>query len=313
MNIQQFQYVLAVADTRHFETAAAKCFVTQSTLSTMVSRFEDEIGIRVFDRKRKPVEITSEGQVIIDHLRVIAGEIDQLGEVVNELKGEVKGKLSISVIPTIAPFLLPLFLQDFASRFPDLSISVNEQTTAEIVRQINRRELDIGILSIPLTDNDLMEYKLYDEPFVFYDAEHVNQRSINVGKVDMTNLCLLEDGHCMRTQVLKLCDKYGKDVASKLNFEYKAGSIDSLLRFVKANNATTLLPYLSVTDFSDEDNMHVREFSAPVPYRSVGLVTHRHFAKKKAVKELQNSIINAIKDIIPAITIKGEKLMPLGD
>jgi LysR family hydrogen peroxide-inducible transcriptional activator len=161
--------------------------------------------------------------------------------------------------------------------------------------------------------NDLIEYKLYDEPFVFYDAEHVNQRSINVGKVDMTNLCLLEDGHCMRTQALKLCDKYGKDVASKLNFEYKAGSIDSLLRFVKANNATTLLPYLSVTEFSDDDNRHVREFSAPVPYRSVGLLTHRHFAKKKVVKELQTSIISATRNLIPAISIKGEKLMPLGD
>jgi LysR family hydrogen peroxide-inducible transcriptional activator len=170
MNIQQLQYVLAVAENRHFELAAQKCFITQSTLSTMISKFEDEIGLQIFDRKNKPVSITTEGQIIIEQLKNIINDIEQLNELVKEIKGEIKGNLSISVIPTIAPYLLPLFMQSFASKFPDLNIKVKEQTTHEIIRNLKSRELDIGIISIPVEDKDIVEHKLYDEPFVFYDA-----------------------------------------------------------------------------------------------------------------------------------------------
>ena len=111
MNIHQFQYILALAEHRHFEKAAEKCFISQSTLSTMISKFEDEVGIMVFDRKKKPVDITSEGMLVIEQLKKINKEIESLHEVTNELKGEVKGKLTIAVIPTIAPFLLPLKLR----------------------------------------------------------------------------------------------------------------------------------------------------------------------------------------------------------
>ena len=162
MNIQQFKYILAVAEHRHFELAAEKCFVTQSTLSTMISKFEDELGIQVFDRKKKPVGLTNEGELIIDQLKIILNNIDQLDELKHELKGEVKGKLTMAVIPTIAPFLLPLFLQDFANRFPDLVIEVRELTTKEILRQLKSRELDIGILSTPINDSEIKEVDLYD-------------------------------------------------------------------------------------------------------------------------------------------------------
>src|SRR5210317_1817585 len=105
MNIQQFKYILAVAESRHFETAARKSFISQSTLSTMISKFEKEIGIAIFDRKKKPVEVTSEGKILIEQLKIITREIEQLEEVSKAIKGEVSGDLTISVIPTIAPFL----------------------------------------------------------------------------------------------------------------------------------------------------------------------------------------------------------------
>eukprot|EP01036_Dinobryon_divergens_P048933 gene48933-65614_t len=123
----------------------------------MISKFEDEIGIKIFDRKKKPVELTAEGQVIIEQLKVIWKNIEQFTELTKEIKGEIKGTLTISVIPTVAPFLLPLFLQDFAAKFPQLVIKVKEQTTGEIIRQIKSRELDIGIISIPVKDKDIVE------------------------------------------------------------------------------------------------------------------------------------------------------------
>ncbi|MFM9984267.1 MAG: LysR substrate-binding domain-containing protein [Flavobacteriales bacterium] len=311
MNIQQFQYVLAVAENRHFETAADKCFVTQSTLSTMISKFEDEIGIQIFDRKKKPVEITTEGKLILEQLKVIASTIEQLGELTSEIKGDIKGNLSIAVLPTIAPFLLPLFLQNFAARFPNLHITVREQTTEEIVRQIKSRDLDIGIISIPVQVPDILEYKLYDEPFVFYDATQKGQGPISIRKMNMDNLCLLEEGHCMRTQVMKLCDLHKRSIHSNLNFEYKAGSIDSLLRFVKSNKATTLLPFLATVGMPASENELLSQFADPVPYRTIGAVVHRHFVKKKILDMLQKEIITHVSLHLPVLKVKGKKLNPV--
>lgn len=311
MNIRQFEYILAVAKHRHFELAAEKCFITQSTLSTMISRFEKEMGIQVFDRKKKPIGLTAEGKMVIAQLKKIVWEIEHLEELTQEIKGEVKGALSMAVIPTIAPFLLPRFLQAFAGKFPDLQIQVREQTTEEIIRNIRRRELDIGILSIPVEDKDLIEVELYDEPFVFYDAAEVVKPELAIDQLDVTNLCLLEEGHCMRTQIINLCDMHKKQLHQMLNFEYKAGSIDSLMRFVKANQATTLLPHLATVEMSPEEMHHVRTFLDPVPYRTVGLVVHRHFVKKKLLGRLKESIINAIEPHLPEITIKGQQLDPI--
>jgi LysR family hydrogen peroxide-inducible transcriptional activator len=311
MNIQQFQYILAVAEHKHFELAAEKCFISQSTLSTMISRFEDEIGFKIFDRKKKPVQLTNEGAIIIEQLKIIANNIEQLKELTSIVKGEIKGSLTLSVIPTIAPFLLPIFLQDFATKFPNLKIKVREETTTEIIQKLKSRELDIGILSTPLKDNEILEIKLYDEPFLFFDAEQVANDYITLEEIKMKNLCLMEEGHCMRTQVMQLCDNGDSQNGAKFNFEYKAGSIDSLLRFVKANKGTTLLPYLATIDFSKQEKTHLSNFLTPIPYRSVGMVVHRHFVKKNLLDILQKDITKIIMPILNKMEIDGERLYPL--
>jgi LysR family transcriptional regulator, hydrogen peroxide-inducible genes activator len=302
MNIRQFEYVLAVAEVRHFELAAEKCFATQSTLSTMVSKFEEELGITIFNRKKKPVEITAEGEVIIEQIKAIQSQIGVLNELAKEFKGEVDGTLTLSVIPTIAPFLLPLFLQSFAEKFPQLQIEVREQTTGEITRLLKARELDIGILSLPINDPDLIEIPLYDEPFLLLDCGNRYANPVRPEALNPSDIWLMEEGHCMRTQIVTFCDLETRLATPPFNFNFKAGSIDSLLRFVKANNATTLLPYLATTAYSTEERERLREFQAPVPIRSVGLVVHRHFVKRRVLYFLEQEILKQVHPILPKTT-----------
>lgn len=312
MNIQQFEYVLALAESRHFETAADRCHITQSTLSTMISKLEEELGILIFDRKKKPLEITSEGSQLISQLQIITKEIDNLDEMVKEIKGEIKGEISVAVIPTIAPYIVPLFITQFANKYPQLKIQVKEEQTAEIVRNLKQRTLDIGIVSIPIKDKELSEYPLYNEPFVYYDMNNtgLNPQSISAKDVDLSRLCLLEEGHCMRAQVLELCDFHEKHWNRHFNFKYNAGSIDSLLRFVKHNQASTLLPYLAAVNMSEEDESKLHFFTEPIPYRSVGLLTHRHFVKKRILEKLKMEIIEAISPKIPAFNWETKPLLP---
>lgn len=311
MTLQQFKYVLAVAQYRHFELAAESCFVTQSTLSTMISKLEDELGLKIFDRSKKPVEIIPEGALIIDQLKIVMSDIGQMEELVKEIKGEIKGRLTISVIPTIAPFLLPLFLQDFAGKFPELNIEVKEQTTDTIIKQLKSRVLDIGIVSIPLEEKDLIEIKLYDEPFVLFDASLKSHNSSPHSKMDLSNIWLMEEGHCMRTQALQLCNQNKKGSPPSANFDFKAGSIDSLLRFVKANKGSTLLPYLSVLQFSEKEKNQVKHFSTPVPLRTVGVVVHKHFVQKKILELLTSEIQLKVAPLLPEAGGKGGVISPL--
>jgi LysR family hydrogen peroxide-inducible transcriptional activator len=311
MNIQQLQYVIAVVETKHFETAANKCFVTQSTLSTMISKFEDEIGIKLFDRKKKPVELTTEGKIIIEQLKSIIKGIQELEELTKEIKGEVKGKLNISVIPTIAPYLLPLFLKEFALKFLDLKIVIKEEPTNEIIRRIKLRELDIGIVSTPIIDSDIIETHLYNEPFVYFNYFSKIKNSITANDIDFEKLCLLDEDHCLRTQIIKLCEIGNSSFLNENNFEYRAGSIDSLIRFVKANKAVTLLPLSASNELSAKDKKHISVFKNPLPYRSVGLITHRHFVKKKLLNSLRDEIVLKTNKTFSFNESKGNKLNPL--
>jgi len=200
MNVQQIEYVIAVSKSRTFGEAADKCFVTQSTLSTMVARLESELGIIIFDRKTKPVTVTIEGEEILKQLKIISREIANLDDVVEQIKGEadeeISGVLRLGAIPTIAPYVLPQFLKDFLKSHSKLQLEVSEMPTQKIIDQLLTRELDVGLVSIPLKHDDLVELQLYTEPFHLYDR---NSKKANVAApmddIDFTRLWLLEEVH----------------------------------------------------------------------------------------------------------------------
>ena len=300
MNIQQIEYVIAVGELRNFGKAAERCHISQSTLSTMIGKLEDELGIRIFDRSTKPVTVTVEGEALIDQFKIIDNELSSLNELAMSLRGEISGTLKIGVIPTIAPFILPNFLTDFVSQYPKVKFQVRELTTAAIIDGLISRELDIGIASLPLDHDDLLEYPIYDEEFVLVDCQSTNgKKTVAAEHIDFSRLWLLEDGHCMRSQVMKICELDKAYDRSSLNFEYKSGTIDSLMRFVKKNKGVTLLPWLATLDLSPMEKKKISYFKSPVPVRTVGLVTYKHFVKKK-LRELLGEDIK--KSIVPMLS-----------
>ncbi|MEN8839233.1 MAG: LysR substrate-binding domain-containing protein [Flavobacteriales bacterium] len=311
MTLQQIKYVLAVAKYAHFETAAESCFVTQSTLSTMINRLEEEMGIFIFNRKTKPVTITKEGRKLIEQMRVVQHEFEALDNLTQELKGEMVGELRIAIIPTIAPYLLPLFLADFANQFPKVKMIVSEMTTANIQSSLKNRAIDVGILAIPLVDSQLDEVEVYEEPFLVYDcSSHKIPKSTSVSELDFSNLWFLEDGHCLSTQVKQICELSADSPTKGVNFQFKAGSLDSLMRFTKANNGITILPYLLSSELKESEKERLIPFANPVPVRKVGLITHKHFVKKKLLVEMEKTIKKSVSELLPQLK-NSEAIRPL--
>jgi len=291
MNIQQIQYVLAVGELRNFGKAAEKCFISQSTLSTMIGKFESEIGITIFDRRSKPITITNEGEKIIDQLKIISRELNMLQEVVSDLKGELAGSLRIGAIPTVGPYILPLFLNRFVEQFPKIQFEVSEITTEKIVDHLENRQLDIGIVSLPLNNPKLEEIPLYEEVFLFYDAQKNSyEQPVKIKEIDFRRLWLLEEGHCMRVQVEQICNLKKKIPINKRNLDYKSGTVDTLVKLVDNNKGLSFLPMLATLGLSEVQQQHLWPIAAPVPVRSVGLLVHRHFVKKKILELLKAAI-----------------------
>jgi LysR family hydrogen peroxide-inducible transcriptional activator len=169
----------------------------------------------------------------------------------------------------------------------------------------------LGILSTPLLDDDIEEHHLYDEPFVMFDTTGNYRAQLKVEEIALDDLWLMEEGHCMRTQIVRLCELKKSKLNKAINFEFRAGSIDSLLRIVKANHSATLIPYLATLDFSENDKMYIKEIIEPVPQRSIGLVTHRYFVKKKLITLLIDLIQSCVSIHFPQQSQDFKNIQPL--
>lgn len=293
MNIQQLEYIVAVDNCRHFLKAAEKCFVTQATLSMMIKKLEEELGVKIFDRSHQPVIPTETGNKIIAQAKIIIQENNRMKEIVKEEQGQLSGELKIGIIPTLAPYLLPLFIQSFLKKYPSVRLKISELTTSNIIQKLEHRDLDVGLLSTPLNLNFLREETLFYEPLIVYTSSKdtlLNKKLILAKDIDINRLCLLEEGHCLRLQAINLCDLRNKDKDIR-QMEFETGSIETLKRIVEENNGITILPLLAYKEMSAEQKDRVRFFKKPVPVREIGLVTYRYFVKEKLIQKLKEEIV----------------------
>ncbi len=303
MNLQQLTYIIAIDRFRHFARAAEQCHVTQPTLSTMINRLEEELGVKIFDRSRSPVMPTETGKLIIAQARRIKEEVDHMHRLAGEMSDQVEGELRLGVIPTVAPFLLPLFLPNLIGQYPRLKVTINELTTNEIIQQLKSNMIDAGILATPLGQNSIREIPLYNEPFVVYRGQSlppVTASQISPEDIDLDQLWLLEEGHCLRSQIANLCE-LKKQNPFRSNLHYEAGSIDSLKRLVDSNKGITILPALAIRDFTEEEMKSVQQFREPVPVRQISIVTYRHHLKERMVDVLKEEIQQQVDPILGEI------------
>ena len=166
MTITQLNYVLAVAEHQNFTKAAEHSFVTQPTLSMQIQKLEDELSVKIFDRSKKPIELTEVGKKIVAQAKNIVNESDRITDIVDQEKGFIGGEYRIGIIPTIMPTLLPMFLKTFIQNYPKVQLKIKELTTPDIIKQLNDGQLDAALAATPLDDDNLIERPLYYEPFV---------------------------------------------------------------------------------------------------------------------------------------------------
>ncbi|MBZ0199800.1 MAG: hydrogen peroxide-inducible genes activator, partial [Ignavibacteriaceae bacterium] len=272
MTLAQFYYIVAVDNFRSFSVAANHCFVTQPTLSMQIQKLEEELGITIFNRSKSPVTPTDIGVKVLRQARIVLHESERLQSIIDDETGHFSGILKIGIIPTVAPYLIPLFLQPFVEKFPHVELTIDEITTSEIVTALNKDVIDVGILSLPLNEHNLVEKGLFYEPFLAYlpKNHHLSEKEyLTTEDISPDELLLLKEGHCFRDQALKICsatkgglNKHGGRIL------FDSGNLDTLKKLVEQDFGVTLLPYLAVQSLGvNDEHAILKEFEIPIPKR----------------------------------------------
>lgn len=299
MTITQLQYVLAVAENRNFTLAAEKCFVTQPTLSMQIQKIEEELDILIFDRSKKPIQLTEIGQKIVNQAKNIVIEADRIKDIVEQQKGFIGGVFRLGIIPTIMPTLLPMFLNNFIKKYPKVKLIIEELNTDEIILKLKNGHLDAAIASTPLEEEKLKEIVLYFEPFVAYiPNNHMisHKNEIEISDLNIDEILLLQDGHCFRDGILNLC-KVGS-VSKNDHFQLESGSFETLIKLADEGLGTTLLPFLHTLDLKESDRKKLRHFKEPKPAREVSLIFPKTQLKIHIIDALRSTIAGVVKGAI---------------
>lgn len=295
MTLQQLEYIVAVYRFKHFAKAAEHCEVTQPTLSSMVQKLEDELGIKIFDRKRQPIEPTKAGRGIIEQAWKVLVRARKLKETVEEAKQSLLGAFNIGVLPTVAPYLVPRFFPQLMNAHPEMDIRVTEMKTEDMKAAIMRGDLDAGILARVDGLDDMDCETLFYEQFFAYVAEGdplFGNSSIKTTDLSGEYLWLLDEGHCFRDQLVKFCDLKS---ASRSKRSYNLGSIETFMRIVEGGKGVTFIPELATLQLTDCQRRLVKPFALPIPTREVVMMTAPNFIRTT----LRQLIVDDIRASVP--------------
>ena len=284
-SLRQIQYAVTVADTRNFRRAAERCHVSQPSLSVQVAELETGLGVQLFERDRRGVMITTAGSELIDRMRRVLLEVDDVRGAARRFLDPLAGTLRIGVIPTVGPYLLPTVAPLLRKEFPRLTLAWLEDKTEALVRQIRHGNLDGALLALEADIGDLTYETIEEDPFVLATPpDHRLGRSsapIPFSRLRGEHILLLDEGHCLRDQVIEFCSGRGVE---ELNF--RATSLPTLVQMVRANMGITLLPRISMPTEILRSGLKTRPISRPVPYRTIVLAWRRQSALFEAMRKI---------------------------
>lgn len=299
MTITQLEYVVAVATYKSFVAAAERCFVTQPTLSMQIQKLEDELGVRLFDRNKHPIGITALGEAIVEQAKIALAECEKIGEIIQSQQNTIKGIFKLAIIPTIAPYILPGLLEHYAQAYPEVKLQVKEMETTQIVKALRNGELDAAMLSTPLEENGIKEYPLFYEPFVAYfspDEKALKKRLVASSDIELDRIWLLNEGHCMRNQIINLCSEQIQKLQAEKPFRYESSNVETLRKMVDKNKGVTVLPELATFEFNEDQQDRLRYFEDPEPVREISLVTSDHFVKLSLLQSLMDEVLKLVPE-----------------
>jgi len=297
MNLRDLQYLIAVAETGHFGKAAKRCFVSQPTLSSQIIKLEDHLGVKVFERTNRSVNITPVGEKIIDHARKSIEQAEAIDQIARAHRDPLAGILRVGAIPTLSPYLTPLILAPLIKNYPQLELVLTEETTSNLEDRLRNHDIDVALLATPLKEEGLAEKQLFDEPFwLIHPKGHDLYTKEEITRADLADLdiLLLSEMHCLSKQVMKVCRL--KERREGIMESLGAFTLETLVQLVSAGYGCTLVPALSVHGgWMTASGVIARQLDVPEAKRRIRMVYRNSFPQPQTL----NVLAQVIKDKLP--------------
>lgn len=303
VTLTQFRYAIAIAETKSFRAAAERSFISQPGLSMQIQKLEELLGVVLFDRSKKPLLLTQEGEAAIEQMRTILRETERLGQIVQQ-EESLRGPYRLGVIPTLSPTILPLFLPEFVKNYPEMSLHVEELQTHELIERLLEDRIDGAVAATPLNMPGLDEFHLGYERLLAYLPEAdplLRKKVVQQNELAQRPLWVMPEGHCFRTQVLTYCEssrqkRRERQEPPAAGVHFESGSFETLIRLVDEGLGATVLPELVARGLPAERwASQIRLLDAPVPVREIGFVTARTQLKRRMTEVLSSTIRDALQ------------------
>ena len=269
--LSQLRAFVAVAEYRHFGTAAARLEVSQPTLSQALASLESGLGLQLIERSTRRVLVTAAGARL---LPAATATLEAADRFLSAATGDIlTGVLRIGIIPTAAPYLLPSLLPTLRRKLPALAPQVIEDKTARLLDELRAGVLDVAVLALPTETSGLVEIPLYTEEFVLVvpaGHELAGRTDIEPATLGALPMLLLDEGHCLRDQTLELCRS--ADIPPSAVGDTRAASLSTVVQCVAGGLGTTLIPEMAVAPETGRGTLDTARFTTPAPGRTLGLV-----------------------------------------
>jgi LysR family hydrogen peroxide-inducible transcriptional activator len=301
MNLRDLKYIIAVAESRHFGRAAERCFVSQPTLSGQIKKLEDELGVTIFERTKRSVELTAIGEEIVDHARRMMEQAEAIEQLAEAHQDPLRGPLRVGAIPTLSPYLIPLILLPLKTRYPQLKLILTEEITERLLQRLQNHEIDAALIATPVEEGDLDSMPLFDEPFwLAHPRNHplYTKEAITHRDLEKLDLLLLADGHCLAQQVMDVCKLAGRPQQGEMG-DLQASSLETLLQLVNAGFGCTLVPALAAGGSRVSGGGVIeRELGLKDTYRRISLAFRRSFPRRQALEAFADLIRDELPDTV---------------
>jgi LysR family hydrogen peroxide-inducible transcriptional activator len=283
--LRQLQYVVAVAEELSFRRAAERCRVAQPSLSAQIAQLESVLGVRLFERTRRKVLVTTAGRELTQRARRILIDADDLVAAGKQAKNPLAGTLRVGVIPTIAPYVLPSGAPALRNEFPELTLAWREDKTSVLVESLEAGSLDAALLALEADIGELEHEVVAVDPFVLAlpEGHPLARKRGPVATADLrgTDVLLLDEGHCFRDQALEVCSSNRVREG-----EYRATSLTTLVQMVAGGTGVTLLPEVAVSTEAARAGLRTRALSSPRARRTIALVWRRRSPMGPALRKV---------------------------
>ena len=293
MTLTELKYIVALARERHFGRAAESCFISQPSLSVAVKKLEDELGIKVFERRSQVISLTPIGESIVDQAQKVLLEVKRVEELAMQGKDPLCGPLRLGVIFTISPYLTPALVHEMKTAVPQMPLILTENYTDKLLEQLRAGQIDAAIMALPINEPGLMIQPLYQEDFVVaVPSSHAwaEREDIHTDEVQSEHLLLLGKGHCLRDQILNVCPEANpRRTATDLQRTVEGSSLLTIHHMVAQGLGITVLPASAQKETHNDPLVRTIPFVQPSPSRRVVIVWRRSFNRAEAVQTIADA------------------------